>query len=36
MGSFGEGNYFPGASDNASGTCMVLEITDELERQEIK
>lgn len=26
MGSFGEGNYFPGASDNASGTCMVLDL----------
>ncbi|MBL7113766.1 MAG: M28 family peptidase [Bacteroidales bacterium] len=27
MGSFGEGNYFPGASDNASGTCMVLDLS---------
>jgi len=26
MGSFGEGHYFPGASDNASGTCMVLDL----------
>lgn len=26
LGSFGEGNYFPGASDNASGTAMVLDL----------
>ena len=26
LGSFGEGNYFPGASDNASGTSMVLDL----------
>jgi len=26
IGSFGEGNYFPGASDNASGTAMVLDL----------
>jgi len=26
IGSFGEGNYFPGASDNASGTSMVLDL----------
>ncbi|MCP4314022.1 MAG: M28 family peptidase [Bacteroidetes bacterium] len=25
-GSFGEGNYFPGASDNGSGTAMVLDL----------
>lgn len=25
-GSFGEGNYFPGASDNGSGTAMVLDM----------
>lgn len=26
VGSFGEGNFFPGASDNASGTTMVLDM----------
>jgi aminopeptidase YwaD len=26
IGSFGAGNYFPGASDNASGTAMVLDL----------
>jgi len=26
LGSFGEGNYFPGASDNGSGTAMVLDL----------
>ncbi|MEX2028759.1 MAG: M28 family peptidase [Candidatus Curtissbacteria bacterium] len=26
IGSFGEGNYFPGASDNGSGTAMVLDL----------
>jgi len=26
LGSFGEGNYFPGASDNGSGTSMVLDL----------
>jgi hypothetical protein len=26
LGSFGNGNYFPGASDNASGTAMVLDL----------
>ncbi|MDD4645568.1 MAG: M28 family peptidase [Bacteroidales bacterium] len=26
MGSFGEGNYYPGAEDNASGTAMVLDL----------
>jgi len=26
IGSFGEGNYFPGASDNGSGTSMVLDL----------
>ena len=25
-GSFGEGNYFPGAYDNGSGTAMVLDL----------
>ena len=25
-GSFGEGNFFPGASDNGSGTAMVLDL----------
>ena len=26
LGSFGAGNYFPGASDNGSGTSMVLDL----------
>jgi Zn-dependent M28 family amino/carboxypeptidase len=26
LGSFGQGNYFPGASDNGSGTAMVLDL----------
>jgi hypothetical protein len=26
LGSFGAGNYFPGASDNGSGTAMVLDL----------
>lgn len=26
LGAFGEGNYFPGASDNGSGTSMVLDL----------
>jgi hypothetical protein len=26
LGSFGDGNYFPGASDNGSGTAMVLDL----------
>jgi aminopeptidase YwaD len=26
LGSFGEDNYFPGASDNGSGTAMVLDL----------
>jgi hypothetical protein len=26
LGSFGPGNYFPGASDNGSGTAMVLDL----------
>lgn len=26
LGSFGEGNFFPGANDNASGTTMVLDL----------
>ena len=34
IGSFGEGNYFPGASDNASGTAMVLDLARQLSRGE--
>jgi hypothetical protein len=30
LGSFGDGNYFPGASDNASGTAMVLDLARQL------
>ena len=32
LGSFGEGNYFPGASDNASGTAMVLDLAKHFSR----